>query len=77
MVELVKAISNKADQYSFPDTASAYNRYRDELYVLDGVPMYGRRVIIPRTLRQKVMESLHSAHQCQARMLDRARDSVF
>ena len=77
MLELVTAISNEMDSDSFPDNLSAYNKYRENLSVLDNVPMYGRRVIIPRSLRKKVLESLHSAHQCTVKMMDRARDSVF
>ena len=77
MMDLIAAISNKMDGDSFPDNLAAYNKYREDLSVLDDVPMYGRRVIIPRSLRQKVLESLHSAHQCSVKMMDRARDSVF
>ena len=39
--------------------------------------MYGRRTIIPRSLRRQVLESLHSAHQCPVRMTDRAKQSVY
>ena len=44
---------------------------------MDGVPMFGRRVIVPASLRQSVLISLHSAHQCSVKMQDRARDAVF
>merc|ERR1712218_276333 len=77
MSDLVQAITNSGEQDSFPDSVSQYNKYRDSLYVLEGVPMYGRRVIVPSALRQEVMRSLHSAHQCAVKMMDRARDSVF
>ena len=40
-----------------------YWRYRQSLFVLDGVIMYNDRVLIPPSLRGKVMEILHSAHQ--------------
>ena len=42
-------------QDSLPDSVSQYNKLRDSLYVLEGVPIYGRRVIVPRALRQKVI----------------------
>ena len=77
MSDLVQAITTMGEQDSFPDTVSQYNRFRDSLYVLEGVPMYGRRVIVPRALRQEVKRILHSAHQCPVKMMDRARDSVF
>ena len=77
MSDLVQAIINIEEQDSFPDSVSQYDRFRGSLSVLEGVPMYGRRVIIPRALRQEVMRILHSAHQCPVKMMDRARDSVF
>ena len=77
MMDLVAAITNKLDIDTFPDSLSVYNKYRENLLVLDGVPMYGRRVIIPQGLRKKVLESLHSAHQCPAKMMDRAKSSCF
>ena len=77
MKDLVRAITNTEGQDKFPDTVSRYNNYREELSVLDGVPMLGRRVIIPEPLRQRVLDSLHSAHQCAVKMLDRAKHSVF
>ena len=77
MQDLVGAISNKEGQDRFPDTVSQYNRYSEDLSVLDGVPMLGRRVIIPASLRQSVLDSLHSAHQCSVKMQDRAKHSVF
>ena len=43
----------------------------------DGVPMYGRRVIIPACLRGEVLAGLHSAHQGVHKMHDRAMQAVF
>ena len=77
MLDLVSAISSKEGQDRFPDTVSQYNKYSEDLSVLDGVPMLGRRVIIPASLRQSVLDSLHSAHQCSVKMLERAKHSVF
>ena len=77
MQDLVAAISSKECQDRFPDTVSHYNKYSEELSVMDGVPMFGRRVIVPASLRQSVLISLHSAHQCSVKMQDRAKHSVF
>ena len=77
MLDLVSAISSKEGQDRFPDTVSQYNRYSDDLSVLDGVPMHGRRAIIPASLRQSVLDSFHSAHQCSVKMQDRAKHAVF
>ena len=77
MIKLVDAITNLSELDNFPDTLSIYNKLRPDLSVVDGVPMYGRRVLVPKVLRQKVLECLHSAHQCPVRMTDRAKQSVY
>ena len=76
MLQLVDAITNLSDLDNFPDPLSVYNKLRDSLLVVDGVPMYGRRAIIPRSLRQQILECLHSAHQCPVRMTDRAKQCI-
>ena len=40
-------------------------------------PVEGRRVIVPTSCRQRVLQSLHSAHQGTAKMLERAKHSVY
>ena len=77
LMKLVDAISNLSELDNFPDYLSKYSKLRDSLSVVDGVPMYGRRLIIPSTLRQRVLECLHSAHQCPMKMNDRAKHSVY
>ena len=77
MQDLVAAISSKESQDRFPDNVSQYNKYSEDLSVVDNVPMFGRRVIVPASLRQRVLDSLHSAHQCSVKMQDRAKDAVF
>ena len=52
-------------------------RYRYQLSVVDGVVMYGRRIVIPLRIRKKICENLHSAHQGVTGMLQRAKISVF
>ena len=77
MLKLVEAITNMSDFDNFPDYLSAYSKLKESLSVVDGVPMYGRRLIVPSTLRQSILECLHSAHQCPVKMNDRARHSVY
>ena len=52
-------------------------QYRKALYELDGVIMYDDRVVVPRTLRQKVLRMFHAAHQGVSTMEQRARELVF
>ena len=63
MQQLNKAIQDCPAEENFPLNVAQYNRYREALSVLDGVPMYGRRVIIPAGLRSEVLQCLHSGHQ--------------
>lgn len=77
MLKLVEAITNMSELDNFPDYLSQYSKLRDDLSVVDGVPMYGRRLVIPKSLRHAVLECLHSAHQCPVRMNDRAKHTVY
>ena len=54
-----------------------YWKYRQSLFELDGVILYNDRVLIPPSLRGKVTEILHSAHQGVSSMEARARAIVF
>ena len=54
-----------------------YWRIKSQLNVLDRVPMKDGRTIIPRKLRQNVLNTLHSAHQGINSMISRASDVVY
>ena len=54
-----------------------YWRHRSNLRELDGVPMLSERTIIPKKLRQEVLNTLHSAHQGVNSMMLRACDTVY
>ena len=54
-----------------------YFQYRNNLSTFDGVALYNQRVIIPPSLREKVLVSLHSAHQGTSQMCSRAESSIF
>ena len=58
---------------SIPDGLEMYNRYRDRLSVLEGCLMYGRRVVVPVSLRKDVLAGLHAAHQGVVGMSNRAQ----
>ena len=73
---IIDTITNLRDYDNFPDQLTAYSKLRENLLVVDGVPMYGIRLIIARNLRQFTLESLHSAHQCPVKMNDKSRHTV-
>ena len=56
---------------------NAYTRYRESLYMLDGVILYNDRVVVPTSLRKAVLEVLHSAHQGVSSMQLRAQSIIF
>ena len=56
---------------------SQYLRYRDSLFVQDGVVMFQDRVVVPHSLRSAVLDSLHSAHQGVSAMQINAQSIVF
>ena len=79
MSALVDAIHN-----DFPDMPSAmfstirmYHQYRDKLTEYDGIILYKDRIVIPPTLRSRVLQALHSAHQGVSMMVSRAEGSFF
>ena len=43
---------------------SHYLRYKDSLFIQDGVVVYQDRVVVPHVLRSAVLDSLHSARRC-------------
>jgi len=54
-----------------------YYQYRDKLSTFDGVILYNDRIVIPPTLRDHILQSLHSAHQGISQMTSRAESSFF
>ena len=68
----------------FPDSSAeipqhlrAYFPLRDHLSTVDGVILYNDRVIVPKSLRPNVINTLHAAHQGVSTMIARAESSVF
>ncbi|XP_054749714.1 uncharacterized protein K02A2.6-like [Lytechinus pictus] len=60
-----------------PSPLREYFPFRDDLYTSDGVILYKDRIVIPPSLREKVLAHLHAAHQGVTSMTARAESSVF
>ena len=76
LVELVRSgIPDNKEQW--PENLANYYRVRNDLSEKDGVLSYRKRVIIPRSLRQEVLNILHAAHQGCSSMEARASQSVW
>ena len=54
-----------------------YQRFREQLSVVDGVVVFGRPIIVPTSLRVDVLNALHRAHQGSSSMALQAGDSVW
>ena len=62
---------------AFPPDLRCYYQFRDGLSSFDGVVLYKDRVVIPPSLRPRILEALHSAHQGVSQMCSRAESSFF
>ena len=65
---------NKED---WPQDISEFHRHRDQLSVTGPAVLYRGRVVVPRSLRGEVLETLHAAHQGTTGMNLRAGAAVF
>ena len=73
---LIHSLNTQMEGSSVPKL-SEYGKYYDSLYVHDGVILYNDRVLIPKSIRNVVLENLHSAHQGVSTMERRAYSIVF
>ena len=60
-----------------PENLRPFFRCRDKLRIVENVILYEDRILIPRSLRNRVLEVLHSSHQGTTGMLLRAERSMF
>ena len=51
--------------------------YREDLSVEDGLITKGARLLIPSTLRKRVLEQIHEGHQGIEKCMLKAREAVF
>ena len=54
-----------------------YLSYHEEISLEDGILFKGYRVLVPKSERQSILESLHTGHYGIDKMTLRARESVF
>ncbi len=65
------------DKSALPVNLQRYWSMQDELYTVENVPFKGRKMLIPSSLRQQVLEGLHAANQGVTGMLANARSRFF
>ena len=59
-----------------PEILDFWN-YREELAVFDGLIMKGQKLVIPRSMRSRLLELVHSGHMGVEKTLKRSRDLIF
>ena len=79
MRNLVDLVESGMPEYrhELPESLREYFQFRTSLHTTDGVVLYKDRVVIPTSLRNEVLSSLHSAHQGVTAMTARAESSIF
>ena len=79
MLRLVEIIEDgiPESREDFHQALREFYQFRDDLYTVDGVVMYGGRVVIPPSLREECLIALHAAHGGCTFMLSRAECSIF
>lgn len=60
-----------------PEKIRCFWEVREGLRCSDGVILYKDRIVIPSSLRNKIVENLHSAHQGVSSMYSRAQTIVY
>ena len=66
--------SSKKD---LPESIAGFWEVRDSLRCSEGVIMYKDRIVIPSSLRNQIVQNLHSAHQGVSSMHSRAQTIVY
>ena len=72
---LVKVL--QSSMLEWPGDISQWNRYRDDLSLVDGVVLFKDRSVIPVVLRPEVLATLHAGHQGVTSMVARAANSFW
>ena len=65
------------DSRSMPELTRIYHQYSITPSIVEGVILYQDRIVIPSSLRDQVLETLHAAHQGVTSMNAMAKASVF
>ena len=66
-----------AHRHQLPETCKQFWAIKEHLSIDDGLIVYRSRLLIPRTMRPKILADLHEAHQGIVRTKQRARLTVY
>ena len=79
LVKLKEVVYNGWPEYrkQCPQDLWEYWTFRCEIVIEDGMILKGNRIIIPKSLRQQVLDAIHCGHQGENKCILLARESVF
>ena len=60
-----------------PENMRSYWSMRNDLYIIDNVSFKGKKMLMPKTLRKRILEGLHAAHQGVNGMHANAKERFF
>ena len=80
VVQAMKALVQSgwpADKRVLPPPVVLYYNVRDVLVIQDRLPFVGDGLVIPKTLRKRTLQTLHSYQQAIESTIRRARETIF
>ena len=80
VLQAVKAVVQSGwpvDKRVLPPKVALYYNVRDELVIQDGLLFRGDTFVIAKTLRKRVLQTLHSSHQGIESTLRLARETIY
>ena len=79
MLELAEMIENGMpdSRLQMPASLKDFFQFRDGLSTIDGVILYKDCIVVPKSLREEVLDALHAAHKDVKSKIARAEASVF
>ena len=66
-----------SERIDVPPITLQYWDYRDEMSSYSRIVFKGKWICIPKTMRAKMLNMIHSSHMCIAKRKQRARDLIF
>lgn len=65
LMKLTEAIENgfPSNKHNLDPELRKYYQYKDKISTFDGVILYNDRIVVPLNLKDKILQSLHAAHQ--------------
>ena len=76
IIEALRSGQNEEGN-TWPASLGEYKREKEHLSEKDGIVLFKSRILVPCSLRAKVLEVLHAAHQGCSSMLARASQGVW